>query len=73
MAPAAVRFEKVTKRFSGHVAVKDLSFEVPTGGIFGLLGPNGAGKSTSIRMMMDIIEPDEGSMSLSGQTADLLE
>ncbi len=66
MAAAAVRFEKVTKRFSGHVAVKDLSFEVPTGGIFGLLGPNGAGKSTSIRMMMDIIEPDEGSISLFG-------
>lgn len=66
MAPAAVRLEHVTKRFSGHVAVRNLSFEVPTGSIFGLLGPNGAGKSTSIRMMMDIIEPDEGAISLFG-------
>lgn len=66
MAPNAVHFENVTKRFSGHVAVKHLSFDVPTGSIFGLLGPNGAGKSTSIRMMMDIIEPDEGAISLFG-------
>ncbi len=66
MAAPAVRFDHVTKRFSGHVAVRNLSFEVPTGGIFGLLGPNGAGKSTSIRMMMDIIEPDEGSIALFG-------
>ncbi len=66
MATTAVRFESVTKRFAGHVAVKRLSLEVPTGGIFGLLGPNGAGKSTSIRMMMDIIEADEGKISILG-------
>ena len=45
--------------------MKDLSL-VPAGGIFGLLGPNGAGKSTTIRMIMDIIEPDEGKISLFG-------
>jgi len=66
MTDAVVRVENVTKRFSGHTAVRDLSLEVPRGVIFGLLGPNGAGKSTTIRMMMDIIEPDEGRVTLFG-------
>lgn len=69
MTAPAVRFESVTKRFAGHVAVSNLSLEVPAGGIFGLLGPNGAGKSTSIRMMMDIIEPDEGRITILGTTS----
>jgi ABC-2 type transport system ATP-binding protein len=66
MSHAAVRVDHVTKRFAGHTAVHDLSLEVPAGGIFGLLGPNGAGKSTTIRMMMNIITPDEGTISLFG-------
>ena len=66
MAAPAVLLEGVTKRFSGHTAVRDLSLRVPSGGIFGLLGPNGAGKSTSIRMIMDIIEPDEGKITILG-------
>ncbi len=67
MSHPAVRIDHVTKRFSGHTAVSDLSMEVPAGGIFGLLGPNGAGKSTTIRMVMDIIEPDEGTVNLFGR------
>lgn len=66
MPVPAITIDRVTKRFSGHTAVKDLSFTVPAGGIFGLLGPNGAGKSTTIRMIMDIIEPDEGKITLFG-------
>ena len=66
MPAPAVLLDHVTKRFSGHTAVNDLSMVVPAGGIFGLLGPNGAGKSTTIRMMMDIIEPDEGKVVLFG-------
>jgi ABC-2 type transport system ATP-binding protein len=66
MSTPAISIEHVTKRFAGHTAVKHLSFTVPSGGIFGLLGPNGAGKSTTIRMMMDIIEPDEGEIVLLG-------
>jgi ABC-2 type transport system ATP-binding protein len=66
MPTAAVVVDHVTKRFSGHTAVRELSFEVPAGVIFGLLGPNGAGKSTTIRMIMDIIEPDEGKIALFG-------
>ncbi|HTO72387.1 MAG TPA: ATP-binding cassette domain-containing protein [Gemmatimonadales bacterium] len=69
MSHAAVRVDHVTKRFAGHTAVHDLTLEVPTGGIFGLLGPNGAGKSTTIRMMMNIITPDEGKVLLFGTTA----
>ena len=67
MSPApAVQLTNVTKRFSGHVAVNNLSLEVPAGGIFGLLGPNGAGKSTTIRMIMEIYLADEGRISLFG-------
>ena len=57
----------VTKRFAGHTAVKSLSMDVPSGGIFGLLGPNGAGKSTTIRMMMNIISPDQGRIVVLGR------
>jgi ABC-2 type transport system ATP-binding protein len=64
MPAPSVRVERVTKRFSGHTAVDDLSMDVPAGGIFGLLGPNGAGKSTMIRMIMNIIEPDQGRVVL---------
>ena len=66
---SVVRIEGVTKRFAGHTAVDNLSLEVPKGGIFGLLGPNGAGKSTTIRMIMNIISPDEGRIAVLGQFA----
>ena len=69
MAETVIAVQGVTKRFAGHTAVRNLSLEVPRGGIFGLLGPNGAGKSTTIRMMMNIILPDEGTISLFGTKA----
>src|SRR5699024_9263222 len=59
MTTSNVRAEHVVKRFSGHVAVDDVSMQVPAGSIFGLLGPNGAGKTTMIRLLMGILEPDE--------------
>jgi len=61
-----VAIERITKRFSGHVAVSELSLTVPSGVVFGLLGPNGAGKTTTIRMLMNIIIPDEGVVRLFG-------
>ncbi|HEY8585688.1 MAG TPA: ATP-binding cassette domain-containing protein [Rhodanobacter sp.] len=64
MTAGSVRVESVTKRFSGHTAVNRLTMDVPAGGIFGLLGPNGAGKSTVIRLIMGILEPDEGKIVL---------
>ncbi|MCB2206510.1 ATP-binding cassette domain-containing protein [bacterium] len=54
------------KEFSSVTAVDDVSFEVRPGQIFGLIGPNGAGKSTTIRMIMDIIQPDRGQVLLDG-------
>ena len=69
MNGSVVKVEEVTKRFAGHTAVERLSLEVPGGGIFGLLGPNGAGKSTTIRMIMNIITPDEGRISVLGSAS----
>ena len=66
---AVVQVDNVTKSFAGHRAVDRLTLSVPAGGIFGLLGPNGAGKSTTIRMIMNIITPDEGRITVLGQQA----
>ncbi len=60
--------DRVAKRFAGHTAVDDLSLSVPAGAIYGLLGPNGAGKTTTIRMIMDILGPDGGSVRLFGES-----
>ncbi|HYP28279.1 MAG TPA: ABC transporter ATP-binding protein [Blastocatellia bacterium] len=57
----------VTKRFNEFTAVRDLSFEVRQGTIFGLLGPNGAGKTTTIRMIVNIFAPDSGEILVRGK------
>ncbi|WP_309232807.1 alpha/beta fold hydrolase [Blastococcus sp. TML/C7B] len=65
-----LRFEGVTKAYGdGFVAVRDLSFEVRRGQVLGLLGPNGAGKTTSLRMLMGLIRPTEGRISVFGHAA----
>ena len=65
-----LRFENVTKAYKdGFVAVRDLSFEVRRGQVLGLLGPNGAGKTTSLRMLMGLIRPNEGRISVFGHAA----
>jgi ABC-2 type transport system ATP-binding protein len=63
----AVEVSHIVKSFADKVAVDDLSFSVAQGEIFGLIGPNGAGKTTTIRMMMDIIKPDSGEVTILGQ------
>src|SRR5262249_20048112 len=50
----------LVKRFGNHVAVDDISFEIPRGVVYGILGPNGAGKTTTLRMINDILAPDGG-------------
>ena len=55
------------KRFDGRAVVNRVSFEVGPGEIFALLGPNGAGKTTLIRMITDILRPDEGQILLAGR------
>ena len=62
----AVEAHGISKTYATVRAVDDLSFEVRHGEIFGLLGPNGAGKTTSIRMILDIIRPDAGQISVLG-------
>ncbi|MEA3341180.1 MAG: ATP-binding cassette domain-containing protein [Chloroflexota bacterium] len=59
-----IRVQNLTKRYGDVTAVDDLSFEVERGEIFGLLGPNGAGKTTTIRVIMDILAPDAGSVTV---------
>jgi ABC-2 type transport system ATP-binding protein len=65
-----VKISSVRKSFGKVVAVKDASFEVYPGEIFGLLGPNGAGKTTIIRMMLDIFKPDSGQVQIFGGKMD---
>jgi len=67
LADSIIEIENVSKRYSGHVAVAQLSLRVPKGVIYGLLGPNGAGKTTTIRMINDIVKPDEGKILLFGE------
>lgn len=62
----AVRLSGVTKRFGHHTAVDHLDLVIPRGSLYGLLGPNGSGKTTTIRMIMGILHPDEGSVELLG-------
>ena len=58
----------LAKSFGSFEAVKDVSFSVQRGDVFGFLGPNGAGKSTTIRCMMSLITPDKGSIEMFGKS-----
>jgi ABC-2 type transport system ATP-binding protein len=63
----AVEIEHVTKTFGQHVAVNDLSLQVPTGSVYGFIGPNGSGKTTTLRMIMRILHPDSGTIRVLGE------
>jgi ABC-2 type transport system ATP-binding protein len=65
MAPA-VLIENLKKRYGTVEAVKDVSFQVEPGEIFGLLGPNGAGKTTTLRSLCTLTTPDAGKIEISG-------
>ncbi len=66
---AAVSIEQVTKTFRQHVAVDNLSLEVPPGSIYGFIGPNGSGKTTTLRMIMRILYPDRGAIHVLDESA----
>jgi ABC-2 type transport system ATP-binding protein len=55
---------------NGHTAVADLSLAIPRGSVFGLLGPNGAGKTTTLRMVMNILGPDGGTIEILDRASD---
>lgn len=67
MPELALDIQHIVKRFAQHVAVRELSLQVPQGAVYGLLGPNGAGKTTTIRMILNIIMPDTGTIRVLGQ------
>ncbi len=67
MSELALSLKDLVKDFDGKRAVDEISFTVRKGEILGLLGPNGAGKTTTMRMVMDIIAPDSGSIEIMGQ------
>jgi len=62
----AISATGLVKKFSGRRVVDGVDIAVPTGMIYGVLGPNGAGKTTTLRMLLGIIEPDEGNRTLLG-------
>jgi len=62
----ALVLDDVSKSFGEVRAVDSLSVQVPTAGVYGFLGPNGAGKTTTLRMIMNIIKPDNGNISIFG-------
>jgi len=67
----AITLKGVTKTFGTKVAVRDLDLVVPKGAIYGFIGPNGAGKTTTIRMIMSILFPDYGQISVLGHNSAL--
>lgn len=71
MAPAVLQVRGVTKFYGSFKAVEDVSFSLEPGCICGFLGPNGAGKTTTIRMILEIIKPSSGSITILGRDSAL--
>jgi len=70
-ASSAVALHGLTKTFGDTVAVRDLDLTVPAGALYGVIGPNGAGKTTTIRMILSILMPDRGELSVLGRASAL--
>jgi ABC-2 type transport system ATP-binding protein len=64
----AIEARQIVKRFDGDTAVDGIDLTIKKGSIFGILGPNGAGKTTTLRMLLGIIDPDEGERYLLGSS-----
>jgi len=71
ISPSPLEVRGVTKLFGDFRAVDDVSFSLPAGSIYGFLGPNGAGKTTTIRMILEIIKPTTGSITVLGESSAL--
>jgi ABC-2 type transport system ATP-binding protein len=68
---SAISLRDVTKTFGSMCAVDHLDLEIPRGALYGVIGPNGAGKTTTIRILMSILFPDSGSVSVLGHASAL--
>ena len=68
MNTPAISVSNLSKRYGDVLAVNNASFEVPLGTICGFVGPNGSGKTTTIRMLLGLIKPSEGSGSIIGNS-----
>jgi branched-chain amino acid transport system ATP-binding protein len=66
-APALLTLERVTKRFGGLTAVREVSLQVRTGDLLGIIGPNGAGKTTLFHVIAGYYAPDEGRVTFDGR------
>src|SRR5687768_3991501 len=67
-----VEAHHVAKRFGRFEAIEDLSLSVPEGSVFALIGSNGTGKTTTLRMLMNILRPDRGDITVLGRPSQQL-
>lgn len=65
----AIEIRHISKRFGAVTAVEDLTLDVPEGSIYGFIGPNGSGKTTTIRMILNILLPDQGEVLVLGRAS----
>ena len=65
-SPAAIAVDRLTRAFGDHIVVREVSFAVRPGEIFGLIGPNGAGKSTLVKMLTTMLPPTSGGARIAG-------
>ncbi len=71
MQESVLSLSHVVKQYGDFTAVNDISLNIPKGSIYGFLGPNGAGKTTTIRMILDIIKPTRGEITILGHSSAL--
>jgi ABC-type multidrug transport system ATPase subunit len=71
MDQPVLQLQNVVKTYGDFTAVNNLDLSIPKGSIYGFLGPNGAGKTTTIRMILEIIKPSGGEISILGHPSAL--
>src|SRR5262245_5836774 len=71
MAANELQIDKISKQFGDVVALRDMTFEVRAGELFGFVGSNGAGKTTAMRVILGVLEPDGGEVRWAGRPLDL--
>ena len=65
-----IQVSNLTKKYGQNTAVDDISFEIQQGEIVGYLGPNGAGKSTTLKMLVGLLQPTSGEITVAGYSAE---